>query len=130
MFVPLRHGVGRVGLVVGWGLGIVSRVTSEIGTVVISGLNIRRSRIAARTDFAGSLKTSSLSAMRLVVRFRGRFNVSVPSSRTRGVNAMNSTMSCVRRRTGWSSFVGVRLGEIMMANLNTVAPINGDMPRF
>ncbi len=106
------------------GVAVVSRVRSGMGTVVISGLNMSRTRMMTATDFAGSLNTSSLSAIRLVVRFRGRFNVGVPSSRTRGVTAMNSTVDCVRTGT-WSWALFVRLGEIIMAKLNTIAPLKG-----
>ncbi len=103
------HMLGWLGLLAG-GLGIVTGITRSMGTVVIRGLNISTSRIARDTDFAGSLNTSSLSVMRLVVSFRGGFSVRVPSSSTNsGVSAMNSTVGCVRSGIGtW--FICIRVG--------------------
>lgn len=83
---------------------------SGIGTVIIRRLNISRTRIAVSSAFVSSLNTSSLSVIRLVVTFRRRFGIRVPSSITRGVGAIGSAMRCVSS-TGWTMGLAVRPGK-------------------
>lgn len=70
--------------------------------VIVRQFNISRTGIAERLAFRGSLKTSSLSVIRLIVRLRSIFTIRVSSRSTRGVVAMKSTISCVSSR-GWKS---------------------------
>lgn len=74
-------------------------------TVVTSMLGISPRAVAPSAAFMSSLKTSSLSVFRVVVKVRRSFSVRVSGRRTRGVAAIRSTISRVRGGgTGrWSS---------------------------
>lgn len=97
----------------------------------MSRLKIGRTSMRVSSAFVSSLKTSSLSVMRLVVTFRRRFRVRVPSSTTRGVGAMHSTISCVRGRVRWFVLRRNERQKLLFPQGTTIqeAP-RGDKPRF